>query len=144
MTEKVVDVDVNPQTNKQRWPHIMTVFSTKVSFMWDKHNYMVFFLWDLICLQQTVKALTLQLLLTLLHLQLESLEDLTEPIEAILKRCNKQQVLYPMCVTLCLAIRRRHKVSRDMRKPTMWFLTRSDTNQAVQLLEMARGLKFCT
>ena len=30
-----------------------------------------------------------------------------------------------------------------MRKPTMWFLTRSDTNQAVKLLEMARGLKFC-
>ena len=29
-----------------------------------------------------------------------------------------------------------------MRKPTMWILTRSDTNQAVQLLEMARGLKF--
>ena len=31
-------------------------------------------------------------------------------------------------------------MSRIMRKPTMWFLTRSDTNQAVQLL--ARGLKF--
>ena len=29
-----------------------------------------------------------------------------------------------------------------MRKPTMWILTRSDTNQAVQLLDMARGLKF--
>ena len=25
----------------------------------------------------------------------------------------------------------------------MWILTRSDTNQAVQPLEMARGLKFC-
>ena len=25
----------------------------------------------------------------------------------------------------------------------MWILTRSDTNQAVQLLEMARGSKFC-
>ena len=25
----------------------------------------------------------------------------------------------------------------------MWFLTRSDTNQSVPLLEMARGLKFC-
>ena len=37
----------------------------------------------------------------------------------------------------------RNDMSRDMRKPTMWFLTRSDTNQAVQLLEMARGLKFC-
>ena len=35
------------------------------------------------------------------------------------------------------------EMSRDMRKPTMWFLTRADTNQAVQLMEMARGLKFC-
>ena len=33
-------------------------------------------------------------------------------------------------------------LSRDMRKPTMWFLTRSDINQAVQPLEIARGLKF--
>ena len=30
-----------------------------------------------------------------------------------------------------------------MRKPTMWILTRSDTNQAGQPLKMARGLKFC-
>ena len=29
-----------------------------------------------------------------------------------------------------------------MRKPTLWFPTWSDTNQAVQLQEMARGLKF--
>ena len=29
-----------------------------------------------------------------------------------------------------------------MRKPTFWFPTWSDTNQAVQLQEMARGLKF--
>ena len=29
-----------------------------------------------------------------------------------------------------------------MRKPTFWFLTSSDTNQAVQLQKMARGLKF--
>ena len=29
-----------------------------------------------------------------------------------------------------------------MRKPTFWFPTRSDTNQAVQLQNMARGLKF--
>ena len=33
-------------------------------------------------------------------------------------------------------------LSRNMRKPTMWILTRSDTNQAVQLLEMASGWKF--
>ena len=29
-----------------------------------------------------------------------------------------------------------------MRKPTFWFPTLSDTNQAVQLQKMARGLKF--
>ena len=29
-----------------------------------------------------------------------------------------------------------------MRKPTFWIPTWSDTNQAVQLQEMARGLKF--
>ena len=29
-----------------------------------------------------------------------------------------------------------------MRKPTFWFSTWSDTNQAVQLQKMARGLKF--
>ena len=32
---------------------------------------------------------------------------------------------------------------KNMRKPQMWILTRSDTNQAVQLVEMARGWKFC-
>ena len=30
-----------------------------------------------------------------------------------------------------------------MRKPTFWFPTWSDTNQAVQPMKMARGLKFC-
>ena len=29
-----------------------------------------------------------------------------------------------------------------MRKPMFWFPTRSDTNQAVQLQKMIRGLKF--
>ena len=29
-----------------------------------------------------------------------------------------------------------------MRKPTFWFPTWSDSNQAVQLQKMARGLKF--
>ena len=29
-----------------------------------------------------------------------------------------------------------------MRKPTFWFPTWSDTNQAVQLQKLARGLKF--
>ena len=30
-----------------------------------------------------------------------------------------------------------------MKKPTMWFLNRSDTNQFVQSKKMARSLKFC-
>ena len=33
-------------------------------------------------------------------------------------------------------------MSRVMRKPTFWFPTWSDTNQAVQLQKMARCLKF--
>ena len=33
-------------------------------------------------------------------------------------------------------------MSRVMRKPTFWFPTWSNTNQAVQLQKMARGLKF--
>ena len=33
-------------------------------------------------------------------------------------------------------------MSRVMRKPTFWFPTRSNTNQAVQLQKMARGLRF--
>ena len=33
-------------------------------------------------------------------------------------------------------------MSRVMRKQTFWFSTWSDTNQAVQLQKMARGLKF--
>ena len=33
-------------------------------------------------------------------------------------------------------------LSPGVRKPTIWILTRSDTNQAVQPLKMARGWKF--
>ena len=33
-------------------------------------------------------------------------------------------------------------LNRVMRKPTFWFSTWSDTNKAVQLQNMARGLKF--
>ena len=36
-----------------------------------------------------------------------------------------------------------YKMSPGVRKPTIWILTRSDTNQAVQPLKMARGWKFC-
>ena len=34
-------------------------------------------------------------------------------------------------------------LSRNVRKPTKWILARSDTNQAVQPLEIVRGVKFC-
>ena len=34
------------------------------------------------------------------------------------------------------------QMSRVMRKPTFWFPTSSDTNQAVRLQKIARGLKF--
>ena len=34
------------------------------------------------------------------------------------------------------------QLSRVIRKPTFWFPTWSDTNQAVQLQKVARGLKF--
>ena len=33
-------------------------------------------------------------------------------------------------------------MSLDVRKPTFWFPTRSNINQAVQVQKMARGLKF--
>ena len=36
-----------------------------------------------------------------------------------------------------------YNISAGVGKPTIWILITSDTNQAVQLLEMARGLKFC-
>ena len=34
------------------------------------------------------------------------------------------------------------QLSRLVGKPTMWFLTKSDTNQAVQAQKMARDWKF--
>ena len=37
---------------------------------------------------------------------------------------------------------RDNDMSPVMRKPTFWFLTWSDTNQAVQPQKMSRGLKF--
>ena len=39
-------------------------------------------------------------------------------------------------------ISRRNQMSHVMRKPTFWFPTWSDTNQTVQLQQMARDLKF--
>ena len=33
-------------------------------------------------------------------------------------------------------------MNHDVRKPMFWFPTWSDTNQALQLQKMARGLKF--
>ena len=43
----------------------------------------------------------------------------------------------------CVHLRTRiTDLSRVMRKPTLWFLTWSNINQAVQLQKMARGLEF--
>ena len=36
-----------------------------------------------------------------------------------------------------------NQVSGNVGKPALWILSRSDTNQALHLLEMAGGLKFC-
>ena len=40
------------------------------------------------------------------------------------------------------SVRQKQYLSRVRRKPTFWFLTWSDTNQAVRPRKMARGLKF--
>ena len=50
-------------------------------------------------------------------------------------------VSFNVSIFLCILYMVRTK-SRVMRKPTFWFPTWSDTNQAVQLQKMARGLKF--
>ena len=44
--------------------------------------------------------------------------------------------------TVNLKYKKINKKSLGVRKPTILILTRSVTNQAVQLLEMARGLKL--
>ena len=46
------------------------------------------------------------------------------------------------CITIPFFGITYYNMSHVMRKPTFWFLTWSDTNQAVQLQKMARGLKF--
>ena len=48
--------------------------------------------------------------------------------------CSDSEIDMGHCLKLYL--------SPVMKKPTFWFLTRSDTNQAVQSQKMARGLKF--
>ena len=56
---------------------------------------------------------------------------------------NRMHVLENYTLMLYdLYVQNRPQMSRVMRKPTFWFPTWSDTNQAVQLQKMARGLKF--
>ena len=72
---------------------------------------------------------------------------------------TKTDIFFSLVVSLllkCLTIQNKHnkpstlspfnfkgnELSRVMRKPTFWFPTWSDTNQAVQLQKMATGLKF--
>ena len=50
------------------------------------------------------------------------------------KKKKKKNVLY--------GINGSNENSMSMRKPTMWFLNRSDTNWAVQPQKTARSLKF--
>ena len=63
---------------------------------------------------------------------------------------NDQTVLMRRLKFAIIVDRKKHKqvlsyrnLSRNVGKPTLCFLTRSDTNQAVQPLELARGLKCC-
>ena len=55
---------------------------------------------------------------------------------------GKRKVFYCIYCAFLMMGKRKVYMSRVMRKPTFWFLTWSDTNQAVQLQKMARGLKF--
>ena len=50
--------------------------------------------------------------------------------------------MYEGMRTVTIVVLVRKYLSPGMRKPTMWILTRSDTNHVVQPLKMARGLKF--
>ena len=49
---------------------------------------------------------------------------------------------YGMCILQKPAEGWYFVISRVLRKPTFWYPSWSDTNQAVQLQKMARGLKF--
>ena len=49
---------------------------------------------------------------------------------------------YMLYVCVSMVCNHIQHMSHVMRKPTFWFSNWSDTNQAVQLQKMARGLKF--
>ena len=55
---------------------------------------------------------------------------------------NLFHLKFPLKFTVCKVLHFEAYMSLVMRKPTFWFPTWSDTNQAVQLKDMARGLKF--
>ena len=63
-------------------------------------------------------------------------------IETVRAVVHKILVMYPEGVTREELLSKILYLSRVMRKPTFWFPTWSDTNQTVQSLKMARGLKF--
>ena len=48
-----------------------------------------------------------------------------------------------MCVLGLALLMSTYNLSLVLRKPVFGFPARTDTNQAVQLQKMARGLKFC-
>ena len=71
----------------------------------------------------------------------------TETIEIILSRLGTTTALCGCAagyvqVPLFFAYAKQVYLCHVMRKPTFWLPTWSDTNQAVQLQKMARGLKF--
>ena len=62
--------------------------------------------------------------------------------------CNRpytSHIMRKLAFCICAKIKdadQLHCVTANLRKTTMWLLTRPNTNQAVQLQKMARGLKF--
>ena len=69
---------------------------------------------------------------------LTHLHTTEQEIKALHVKKNRSK-LEEKLLTVCLITK---NMSRVMRKPTFWFPTWSDTNPAVQLQKMARGLEI--
>ena len=73
-----------------------------------------------------IKGMTMKIIASILH-YLERIASVKQIyIDLIVKR----------------SVIENEQVSRFVRKPTFWFPIWSDTNQAIRLQKMARGLKF--
>ena len=80
------------------------------------------------------------------NLRIKKLENnrcTDQPTHPAVQTADSQADLF-VCLlkTSFLMLMNQLEMSRVMRKPTFWFLTMSDTNQAVQPQKIARGLKF--